>query len=105
VLAYLVENRSREIGIRMACGARPKAILWLVLSGSIRLVLIGLSVGLVLAWFLARVGESLLYRVTANDPSTYVLSVVVIFIAVLLASLVPLRRATKVDPMIVLRYE
>ncbi|HEY7402157.1 MAG TPA: ABC transporter permease [Candidatus Angelobacter sp.] len=105
VMAYLVENRSREIGIRMACGAHPRRILWLVLAGSFRLVAIGIFVGVVLAWMLAHLLESLLYRVNANDISTYLTSVVVMVAAVLLASVVPLRRATKVDPMIVLRYE
>jgi putative ABC transport system permease protein len=104
-MAYLVESRSREIGIRMACGARPQTILWLVLSGNLKLVLAGLSVGLVLAWTLAQLLQSLLYRVTANDPATYASAVAVISAAVLLASVVPLRRAARVDPMIVLRYE
>jgi len=105
VMAYLVESRSREIGIRMACGARPQTILWLVLSGNLKLVLAGLSIGLVLAWTLAKLLQSLLYHVTANDPATYVSAVAVISAAVLLASVVPLRRAARVDPMIMLRYE
>jgi putative ABC transport system permease protein len=105
VMAYLVESRSREIGIRMACGARPQTILWLVFSGNLKLVLAGLSVGLVLAWMVAQLLRSLLFRVTVNDPATYVSAVAVISAAVLLASIVPLRRAARVDPMIVLRYE
>ncbi len=105
VMAYLVESRSREIGIRMACGAQPRTILWLVLSGNLKLVLAGLSMGLVFAWILAQLLQSLLYHVTANDPATYAAAAVVISTAVLLASVVPLRRAAKVDPMIVLRYE
>jgi putative ABC transport system permease protein len=105
VMAYLVENRSREIGIRMACGARPRTILWLVLSGNLKLILTGISIGLVFAWLVARLLQSLLFRVTANDPATYAGAVTVICVAVLAASLVPLRRATRVDPIIVLRYE
>jgi putative ABC transport system permease protein len=105
VMAYLVESRSREIGIRIACGARPQTILWLVFSGNLKLVLAGLSVGLVLAWMVAQLLQSLLFRVTANDPGTYAKAVAVISVAVLLASIVPLRRAARVDPMIVLRYE
>jgi putative ABC transport system permease protein len=105
VMAYLVESRSREIGIRMACGARPRTILWLVFSGNLRLVVTGLSVGLVLAWILAQLLQSLLYRVKAYDPGTYLGAMAVICAAVLLASIVPLRRAARVDPMIVLRYE
>jgi putative ABC transport system permease protein len=105
VMAYLVESRSREIGIRMACGARPRTILWLVFSGNLKLVVTGLSVGLVLAWILAQLLQSLLYRVKAYDPATYLGAMAVICAAVLLASVVPLRRAARVDPMIVLRYE
>jgi putative ABC transport system permease protein len=105
VMAYLVESRSREIGIRMACGARPRTILWLVFSGNLRLVVTGLSVGLALACILAQLLQSLLYRVKAYDPATYVSAVAVICAAVLLASIIPLRRAARVDPMIVLRYE
>jgi putative ABC transport system permease protein len=105
VMAYLVENRSHEIGIRIACGARPRTILWLVLSGNLKLIFTGISIGLVFAWLVARLLQSLLFRVTANDPATYAGAVTVICMAVLVASLVPLRRATRVDPIIVLRYE
>ncbi len=105
VMAYLVENRSREIGIRMACGARPQTILWLVLSGNLRLVAIGLSIGLVLAGIVAQLLQSMLYRVKAYDPATYVSAMTLMCAVVVLASIVPLRRAAKVDPMIVLRYE
>ena len=105
VMAYLVENRSREIGIRMACGARPQTILWLVLSGNLRLVATGLSIGLVLAGIVAQLLQSMLYRVKAYDPATYLSAMALMCAVVLLASIVPLRRAAKVDPMIVLRYE
>jgi predicted permease len=105
VMAYLVENRSREIGIRMACGARPQTILWLVLSGNFRLVATGLSIGIVLAGTVAQLLQSLLYRVKAYDPATYASAMALMCAVVLLASIVPLRRAAKVDPMIVLRYE
>ncbi|HET9166651.1 MAG TPA: FtsX-like permease family protein, partial [Candidatus Angelobacter sp.] len=105
VMAYLVENRSREIGIRMACGARPQTILWLVLSGNLRLVATGLSIGLVLAGIVAQLLQSMLYRVKAYDPGTYLSAMALMCAVVLLASIVPLRRAAKVDPMIVLRYE
>jgi predicted permease len=105
VMAYLVENRSREIGIRMACGARPQTILWLVLSGNLRLVATGLSIGLVLAGIVAQLLQSMLYRVKAYDPATYISAMALMCVVVVLASIVPLRRAAKIDPMIVLRYE
>jgi ABC-type antimicrobial peptide transport system permease subunit len=105
VMSYLVESRTREIGIRMACGAGARTILWLVLKGNLKLVISGICLGLMVSWQLARLLASLLYRVSTNDPVTYILAVVVLVGAILLASLVPLKRAIGVDPMIVLRYE
>ncbi len=105
VMAFLVESRTREIGIRMACGARARTILWLVLKGNLKLVATGICLGLLASWQLARLLASLLYRVSTNDPATYLVAVLVLAAAILLASLVPLRRAMGVDPMIVLRYE
>jgi len=105
VMAYLVASRTREIGIRMACGARGNTILWLVLKGNMKLVLTGISLGLLFSWGIARLLSSMLWRVSTNDPATYIVAVLVLVAAILLASLVPLRRAARVDPMIVLRYE
>ena len=89
----------------MACGARPQTILWLVLSGNLRLVATGLSIGLVLAGIVAQLLQSMLYRVKAYDPATYISAMALMCVVVVLASIVPLRRAAKIDPMIVLRYE
>ncbi len=105
VMAYLVESRTREIGIRVACGADRRSVLWLVLSGSMRLVLIGVSVGLLGAWGVARLLMSQLPGVTANDVDAYAVAVAVMCGAVLLASFAPVRRATQVDPLTVLRCE
>jgi predicted permease len=105
VMAYLVESRTREIAIRIACGAEPRSILWLVLSGSLKLVAAGVGLGLAGAWGVTRLLSGLLNGVAANAPIDYVVSVVAMLLAILLASFVPLRRATKVDPMRVLRYE
>lgn len=105
IMAYLVTSRSREIGIRMACGAGRRTILWLVLKGNMKLVVTGVSVGLLFAWGLARLLSSVLYRVRVDDPAAYGVSVLVLVAAILLASLMPLRHATRVDPMIVLRYQ
>jgi len=105
VMAYLVESRTREIGVRMALGARRGNILWLVLSGALKLVLTGVTVGLLFSWILARFLTKVLFGVSANDPSTYLVAVSVLCAVILLASLVPIRRATTVDPMVVLRYE
>jgi putative ABC transport system permease protein len=105
IMAYLVESRSREIGIRMACGAERRNIFWLVLAGSLKLVATGVLLGLAGSRALAQLLSGLLHGVSANDPFTYAISVAVLVLAILLASLVPVRRATKVDPMLVLRCE
>jgi putative ABC transport system permease protein len=105
VMAYLVESRTREIGIRIACGAEPRNILWLVLSGSMKLVVAGIVLGLAGGWGVARLLSGLFNGVAANAPIDYVASVAAMLLAILLASFVPLRRATRVDPMLVLRYE
>ncbi len=105
VMAYLVEGRTREIGIRMACGAQPKTVLWLMLAGSFKLIAAGAVLGLALSWAVSRLLANLLFGVSTNDPVTYAASVLVLCAAILLACIVPLRRATRVDPMIVLRYE
>jgi len=105
VMAYLVESRAREIGIRIACGAERGSILWLVLTGSLKLIMTGISGGLLGAWVIARVLMNNVFGVTINTLDVYALSVAVLCAAVLLATLIPLRRATRVDPLIVLRCE
>jgi predicted lysophospholipase L1 biosynthesis ABC-type transport system permease subunit len=105
VMAYLVESRAREIGIRVACGAERRNILWLVLTGSLKLIMTGMSVGLLGAWVIARVLMNNVFGVTTNTLDVYAVSVAVLWAAVLLATLIPLRRATRVDPLIVLRCE
>jgi len=105
VMAYLVESRTREFGIRIACGAEPRSILWLVLSGTLKLAVAGILLGLAGAWGVTRLLSGLLNGVRANSPIDYGISVVAMLLAILLASFVPLRRATKVDPMRVLHYE
>jgi predicted permease len=105
IMAYLVESRSREIGIRMACGAERHNIFWMVLAGSLKLVATGVALGLAGSWALAQLLSGLLHGVSANDPFTYAVAVAVLVLSILLASVVPVRRATKVDPMLVLRCE
>jgi putative ABC transport system permease protein len=105
VMAYLVESRAREIGIRIACGAERQNILWLVLAGSLRLSLAGVSVGLLGAWAIARLLMNQLTGVNGNNFDVYALSIAVLGAAILFATLVPVRRATRVDPLIVLRCD
>jgi len=105
VLAYLVAQSTREIGIRMALGAETREVLMLTLWQGMGLVLLGLSVGLLGAWALTRLLKTLLFGVSVTDPLTFVVVALLLALVALLACWVPARRATKVDPLIALRHE
>ena len=105
VLSYSVHRRTREIGVRMALGAQSRETLGLVIQQGMKPVSVGLLVGLLGSIALTRTLAGLLYRVKANDPVTIVGVVLVLGTAGLLACWIPARRATRVDPMIVLRHE
>ncbi len=105
VMAYAVNQRTHEIGIRLALGAQPGHILQLVIRQALILVSVGIAIGLTGALALTRVMSSLLYGVSTTDRLTFVITPLLLGGVGVLASYLPARRATKVDPMIALRYE
>jgi len=105
VMMYVVSQRTREIGIRMALGANMRDVLRMIVGQGMRLVITGLALGLTGAFALTRVFASLLLGVGTTDPLTFVGVALLLFAIALLACLIPARRATKVDPLIALRQE
>ena len=105
LLAYSVAQRTGEFGIRLALGASGADILKLVIGQGMRLVVIGLLAGLIASFTLTRLLEKLLFGVSTTDPLTFGLVALLLTAVALLACYVPARRATKVDPLIVLRAE
>ena len=105
VMAYSVSRRTREIGVRIALGAGSGDVLKMILSQGLRTIFIGVSIGIAGSLALTRTVESLLFGVTATDPLTFGGVTLLLVAAALLACYIPARRATRVDPMIALRYE
>jgi putative ABC transport system permease protein len=105
VLAYSVARRTREIGVRIALGASTNNVLRLVLRQALTTAVVGVAVGLVGSFLLTRTMRSLLFEVSPNDPITLAAGVLLLLAVALLAAYVPARRATRVDPMVALRYE
>jgi putative ABC transport system permease protein len=105
VMSYSVSRRTHELAIRMALGAERQAVLKLVVREGLWVALIGISVGTVAALGAGRVISNYLYNVSPSDPLTYLLMALGLVCISLLACFLPARRATRVDPMVALRYE
>lgn len=105
VIAYAVARRTREIGVRLALGARPRHIIHLVMSEGMGVTVVGIACGLVGAAIATRALESLLYGVTSSDPATYLMVPAALALVAILAACAPARRALRVEPNAVLRQE
>jgi putative ABC transport system permease protein len=105
VMAYSVAQRNHEIGIRMALGARDRSVLWLVFRRTLTLGALGVGIGTAAAWLVTGLLKSFLFETTPTDPVTFAAVALTVFLAAVLAGLVPARRATRVDPLVALRHE
>jgi putative ABC transport system permease protein len=105
VMSYAVSRRTQEMAIRMALGAGRREVLGLVLREGLAVTMIGVGVGLAAALGLSRVMAGYVYGIKSTDPLTFAVASLLLMAVSLVASYIPARRATKVDPMVILRYE
>jgi ABC-type antimicrobial peptide transport system permease subunit len=104
-LAYRVNRRTVEIGVRLALGAQRGEVLWMVLRDSLVMVAVGLAAGLPLAWIASKWMASMLYQLPARDPFSFGVAAVGVLVVSIAAALIPARRAASIDPMRALRME
>jgi ABC-type antimicrobial peptide transport system permease subunit len=105
VMSHAVGQRTRELGIRFAMGATSRDVLKLVLSDGVKLIGLGIGLGLLGAFIISRIIRGLLYGVSSTDPLTFVLVPFFLFTVAIMACLIPALRATRVDPLVALRNE
>jgi ABC-type antimicrobial peptide transport system permease subunit len=105
VISYLVERRTQELGIRIALGAQSRSVLRLVIGDGLKMAVTGVAVGLLAAFGLTRLLTGMVYGVSTTDPATFAAIAILLIVIASLASYLPARRATKVDPLVALRYE
>jgi ABC-type antimicrobial peptide transport system permease subunit len=105
VISFLVARRTREIGVRIALGARSGEVMRQILAEGLRIALVGVGLGVVAALLVTQLLESMVYAVSLRDPLVFILVSCLMIAVSLLACYIPARRATKVDPIVALRYE
>ena len=105
VLAHMVTQRTREIGVRMALGATRGDVVGLVLRNAAALVAAGLAIGVSAAWYLGAASKAFLYQLEPTDPRAFASAVAVLLLAAVAASVIPARRAARVEPVVALRAE
>jgi putative ABC transport system permease protein len=105
VMSYSVSLRTQEVGIRLALGSQRSDILKLIIGQGLKLAFIGIGIGLSIAFGLTRLLQSLLFGISASDPVTFIAIALLLVVVAFLASIIPARRAMRVDPMVALRYE
>ena len=105
IMTYTVARRTNEIGIRIALGAQQRDVRWMVMKETVTLIVVGVAIGLLAALAATRLVTSILFGLNPTDPPTLSLAVALLASAATFAGYLPARRASKVDPMLALRYE